>query len=79
MLRSYSLRFSCALILVLGCVLSLPAQITTGEITGTVTDQSGAAVAGATVSAVCPSTNQARSVTSGSAGEYQLPDMAVCV
>jgi Carboxypeptidase regulatory-like domain len=80
MLKSYSLRFSCALILIiLGCALSLPAQITTGEITGTVMDQSGAAVAGASVTAVCPDTNQTRSVTSGSAGEYQLSDMAICV
>src|ERR1700757_808090 len=78
-LKPYLLPFSCALILILGCALTLPAQITTGEITGTVTDQSGAAVAGATVSAVCPYTNQTRSITSGSAGEYQLPDMAVCV
>jgi hypothetical protein len=80
MLKSYSLRLSCALILIiLGCALSLPAQITTGEITGTVMDQSGAAVAGASVTAVCPETNQTRSVTSGSAGEYQLSDMAICV
>jgi hypothetical protein len=80
MLKSYSLRFSCALVLIiLGCALSLPAQITTGEITGTVMDQSGAAVAGARVTAVCPDTNQTRSVTSGSAGEYQLSDMAICV
>ena len=79
MLKSYSLRFSCALILILGCALTLPAQITTGEITGTVMDQSGAAVAGATVTAVCPDTNQKRSVTSGNAGEYQLSDMAICV
>ncbi len=79
MLKSYSLRFSCALILILGCTLSLPAQITTGEITGTVMDQSGAAVAGATISAVCPDTNQTREVTSGSAGEYRLSDMAICV
>jgi len=78
MLKS-SLRFSCALIIILGCALSLPAQITTGEITGTVMDQSGAAVAGATVTAVCPDTNQTRSATSGDAGEYQLSDMAVCV
>ena len=80
MLTSYSLRFPCALILIiLGCALSLPAQITTGEITGTVTDQSGAAVAGASVTAVCPDTNQTHSVTSGSAGEYQMSDMAICV
>ncbi len=73
------MRFSCALILILGSALSLPAQITTGEITGTVMDQSGAAVAGATVSAVCPDTNQTRSVPSGSAGEYRLTDLAICV
>ncbi len=79
MLKSYSLRFSCALILILGCALSLPAQITTGEITGTVMDQSSAAVAGASVAAVCPDTNLSRTVTSGSAGEYRLPDMAICV
>jgi hypothetical protein len=80
MLKSCSLRFSCALILIiLGCAFSLPAQITTGEITGTVMDQSGAAVAGASVTAVCPDTNQTRSVTSGGAGEYQLSDMAICV
>ena len=42
-------------------------------------DQSGAAVAGATVSAVCPATNQTRSMTSGEAGEYRLADMAACV
>src|ERR1700726_402239 len=79
MLKSYSLRYSCGLILILGCALCLPAQITTGEITGTVMDPSGAAVAGATISAVCPDTNQTRVVTSGSVGEYRLPDMAICV
>jgi carboxypeptidase family protein len=79
MLKSYLLRSSCALILILGWALSLPAQITTGEITGTVMDPSGAAVAGATVSAVCPDTNQTREVTSGSVGEYRLSDLAICV
>jgi hypothetical protein len=79
MLKSYSFRFSFALILILGCAFCLPAQITTGEITGTVMDSSGASVAGATVSAVCPDTNQTRSLTSGSAGEYTLYDMAICV
>lgn len=71
--------FSSALILILFSAVSLSAQITTGDITGTVTDQSGAAVAGATISAVCPQTNQSRSVTSGSAGEYQLSGMPICV
>lgn len=79
MLTSYSFRCSFALILILGCALCLPAQVTTGEITGTVMDPSGAAVVGATVSAVCPDTNQTRTVTSGSAGEYRLSEMASCV
>jgi hypothetical protein len=81
MLKPYpiSVRFFCALILVLGCALSLPAQITTGVISGTVMDQSGAAVAGAIVSAVCPDTNQTRAVTSGGVGEYRLSDVAICV
>jgi Carboxypeptidase regulatory-like domain len=79
MLKSYSLWSSYALILILGWALSVPAQITTGEITGTVTDQSGAAVAGATISAVCPDTNQTRAMTSGSVGEYRLSDVAICV
>jgi len=79
MLNRLRTSFSFALILILASAVSLPAQITTGDITGTVTDQSGAAVAGATISAVCPQTNQSRSVTSGSAGEYQLSGMATCV
>src|SRR5258707_6136967 len=79
MIKPFSLRFSCALILILGCALSLPAQTTTGELTGTITDQSGGAVAGASGSAVWPDTNRTRTVTSGSVGEYSLPDMAICV
>ena len=75
----FSLRYFCALILILGWALSLPAQITTGEITGTVMDQSGGAVAGATISAVCTDTNQTHEVTSGSVGEYRLSDLPICV
>src|SRR5579863_10091219 len=77
--KSYSFRFSVALILLLGCALSLPAQITTGEITGTVMDSSGGAVAGAAISAVCPDTNQKHEVVSGGAGEYRLSDLPICV
>jgi hypothetical protein len=79
MFRHAFARISCALLLLLLSGVSLSAQIITGEITGTVTDQSGAAVGGASISAVCPDTNQMRAVTSGSVGEYRLADMAVCV
>src|SRR6266566_1921051 len=67
------------LIVVCFSAVSLSAQIITGEITGTVTDQSGAAVVGAAVSAVCPDTKFTRNVTSGTAGEYRLSDMPSCV
>ena len=79
MLKRLGTCFSFALILILVSAVSLSAQVTTGDITGTVTDQSGGAVAGATVSAVCPDTNQTRAVTSGSSGEYRLSGMAICV
>ena len=42
-------------------------------------DQSGGAVAGATISAVCPDTNQTHTVTSGTVGEYRLSDLPICV
>src|SRR6266850_4535304 len=79
MLKRPCTSISCALILILVSAVSFSAQITTGEITGTVMDQSGAAVAGATVTAECPDTKQSRTVTSGSGGEYRLSGMAICV
>jgi hypothetical protein len=79
MFRLASVRTSFVFLVFLLSGISSPAQITTGEITGTVMDQSGAAVAGATISAVCPDTNQTRTFTTGDAGEYRLADMAVCV
>jgi hypothetical protein len=79
MLKYYCIRVAYTLVLVLACVASLSAQITTGDITGTVTDQTGAAVAGATVTAVCPDTQQTHKITSGSVGEYRLSELPSCV
>jgi carboxypeptidase family protein/TonB-dependent receptor-like protein len=79
MSKSYYARFSSIFILVLVCAVSLSAQITTGDITGTVTDQSAAAVAGATVTAVCPDTQFTRTIQSGTVGEYRLSEMPACV
>jgi Carboxypeptidase regulatory-like domain len=79
MSKRISLSLLSVFLLILVSGISLQAQIVTGEISGTVTDQSGAAVGGATISAVCPDTNQTRAVTSGSGGEYRLSGMAICV
>ena len=57
--------------LLLSC-LRLPAQITTAEITGTVTDSAGAVIVGAKVTASNSATNTQRTVTTSSAGVYNL-------
>ena len=58
---------------------SLMAQIITGEITGTVTDQSGGAVPGAQISAVCTATNATRVVTTTETGTYRVTNLPVCL
>lgn len=52
--------------------LRLGAQITTGEITGAVTDRGGAVIPGATVTATNPATNTQRTAVSSGAGVYNL-------
>jgi hypothetical protein len=53
-------------------VMPLAAQ-TYGEMTGTVTDASGAIISGATVSVTNQATNQVRQVASNEAGNYTVP------
>ena len=54
-------------------------QQTTGEITGTVTDSSGAVVPGATVTATDTGTQQVRATTSNNTGNYVLPYLTPAV
>src|ERR1700676_1419944 len=51
-------------------------QVDTGSITGTVRDTSGAAVAGATVTAHNVNTSAERTVTSGDNGQYNITGVA---
>jgi len=60
------------LLLVLG-ESPLLAQTTTGRITGTVTDDSGAVIPGAEVTVRNPGTGLTRSVVTNESGTYQLP------
>jgi hypothetical protein len=54
------------------CSAAAHAQITSGEITGTITDSAGAVIAGAHVTATNPATNTQRAATTSSAGVYNL-------
>jgi hypothetical protein len=56
-------------------VCTLQAQITTAELTGTVTDASGAVVVGANVTVTNTATNASRAVQTNSAGTYDIPSL----
>jgi hypothetical protein len=77
--RSIFCSVLCAALLVLFWVVGEPSlfgQGITGSITGTVTDASGAAIAGATVTVRAVETNSIRTATTSSVGTYtvtQLP------
>src|SRR6185295_18770657 len=51
------------------------AQLTTGNINGAVTDQSGAAIPGAKVTAKNTETGATRETTTGPTGRYELPSL----
>lgn len=62
------------------CCLALPAgrlagQGLTGQISGTVTDQTGSGVPGATVTLTNVETSQPREVTTGSTGDFVFPQL----
>lgn len=51
------------------------AQVIYGTVVGTVTDPSGAAIAGAAVSVVSMDTNEVRQATTSSGGTYSVPNL----
>src|SRR5260370_17580594 len=53
--------------------LSLFAQAPTGEITGTITDQSGAAIVGSTITLTNNATGAQRTVLSNDSGNFDIP------
>src|SRR2546423_9701624 len=79
MFRRFHASALCLVFAALLVAIPTKAQIVTGDITGTVTDPSGASVAGAGITAVCPATNFTRVLASGSAGEFRFTDMPACV
>src|SRR5215471_5899203 len=68
----------CVSVLLLA-VLAIPtiAQTNKADIVGTVTDQKGAVVAGATVKITKADTNAERTVTTNDSGEYQAASLDI--
>jgi Carboxypeptidase regulatory-like domain/TonB dependent receptor/TonB-dependent Receptor Plug Domain len=67
---------SAAVLLTVALSATLFAQSTTGTIQGTVKDEQGAVVPGATVTIKNVDTNLVRSLVTGSEGEYRFPNLA---
>ena len=65
------------LVLLLGATSPLYAQVDTGTILGTVTDASGAAVSGASVTLTNQGTNAALTTTTGSDGSYKFTPVRI--
>ena len=68
-------RFVCAVSAFFLVCLSLSAQVNTGRILGTVTDQSGGVVAGAMVAVTNSQTGVARNLVTDGAGEFVAPNL----
>ena len=72
-------------VLGLGVSLSLTlasagfAQRTTGDISGTVMDTTGAILPGVTVTAVCTETNLTRTAITDAQGAYSIPELPGCL
>jgi hypothetical protein len=79
--RSWSVRFRKAVQLLAGTVgvlllcLPLLSQGSSGRILGVVTDQSGGAISGATVTIIDKDRGVARTLTTDAAGEYNAPTL----
>src|SRR6516225_2168043 len=77
-LSSFGLKraATCALVLA-SCLPTAWAQTSFGRISGTVTDASGAAAAGATITITGAETKSVRSATTDSSGFYAVTDLAI--
>src|SRR6266849_10505926 len=70
------LHFLFPIFAVLALASALPAQVSTGNIVGRVTDASGALIADVEVTAVNPSTGVTGRATTDEQGIYRLPYLA---
>ena len=66
-----------SLLVLLFCVSSLHAQVTTGTVRGILKDQTGAVIPAATVTITDPKTKVSQTVQSGGGGEFQFNNLLV--
>ncbi|HKM47109.1 MAG TPA: carboxypeptidase-like regulatory domain-containing protein, partial [Terriglobales bacterium] len=71
------LQFCLVVFAVLALAFSAFAQVENGQFSGTVTDQTGAAIANAKVTVTNPATNSTVSVTTNSSGNYIARELPV--
>ena len=76
-LRGWGPRLLVGLIAVFATATNTFAQKTTGDMSGTVTDATGGVLPGATVTAVCSTTNATRTAVTDAQGGFSLPELAV--
>ena len=69
------LQFCLAVFAVLALTFSAFAQVQNGQFTGTVTDQTGAAIANAKVTVTNPATDLNASATTNSSGNYTVKEL----
>src|SRR5437016_13232274 len=79
MQRSQVLRSASVFFLVVSLFTCLPVltQTVTGDITGDVTDSSGAVLPHVTVTAVNTDTNFSREATTSGTGHYRIPNLPI--
>src|SRR5262245_6718304 len=78
-MRSAFLRLGVSFALLMAAAGPAAAQRTTGGISGTVMDTTGAVLPGVTVTAVCTETNLTRSVVTDTQGGYTVPELPGCL
>lgn len=76
-MKKYFGVFAMMLALLAGGAIQAEAQATSGSISGVVSDERGAIIANATVTARNVGTNETRSTTSDSEGRYRFPNLAI--
>src|SRR5947207_2990392 len=78
-MRSFSkiAQYMNALVLALGCVLSVQGQVTTGAVRGIVIDPTGAVVTNATVTITKKSNNNSTTAQTSDAGQFEFKNLLV--